>query len=161
MKRRRLPACRRRHATRRERVLGHSLRGVRRRTGDGRVLAIPPGRRVPWNTGDRPGGPMITDDRELSATLERIVWFQHQVAHLRRSEPNPANYHAAVSGFLAELDRMQREVREFLSLHPTERPSRLATHRPPISFPRQMSSPRPRAISGRRREVPAGARAWR
>ncbi|MBY0514653.1 MAG: hypothetical protein K2P78_12155 [Gemmataceae bacterium] len=63
---------------------------------------------------------MITDDRQLDATLERIGWFQKQVAHLRRSEPNPANYRAAVSGFLAEIDRMQREVREYLSLHPTE-----------------------------------------
>jgi menaquinone-dependent protoporphyrinogen IX oxidase len=63
---------------------------------------------------------MITDDREYAVALERIVWFQQQVAHLRRSEPNPANYRAAVVGFLAELDRMQREVREFLSLHPTE-----------------------------------------
>ena len=63
---------------------------------------------------------MIADDRELTATLERIGWFQQQVAHLRRSEPSAANYRAAVSGFLIEIDRMQREVREFLSLHPTE-----------------------------------------
>ena len=63
---------------------------------------------------------MITDDREYAAALERIGWFQQQVAHLRRSVPNPANYRAAVVGFLSELDRMQREVREFLSLHPTE-----------------------------------------
>lgn len=63
---------------------------------------------------------MITDDRQFAATLERIGWFQQQVAHLRRSEPNPDNYRAAVSGFLTEIDRMQREVREFLSLHPTE-----------------------------------------
>jgi hypothetical protein len=39
---------------------------------------------------------------------------------LRRSEPNPANYHASVAGFLAEIDRMQRDVREFLSFHPKE-----------------------------------------
>ncbi len=63
---------------------------------------------------------MITDDHELAATLDRIGWFQRQVAHLRQSEPNPANYRAAVVGFLTEIDRMQREVREFLSLHPTE-----------------------------------------
>jgi hypothetical protein len=63
---------------------------------------------------------MITNDRDLDATLERITRFQAQVAHLRRTETNPANYHAAVSGFLAEIDRMQLEVREYLSLHPTE-----------------------------------------
>ncbi len=44
------------------------------------------------------------------------------MAHLRRVEANPANYHAAVSGFLAEIDRMQWEVREYLSLHPAELP---------------------------------------
>lgn len=63
---------------------------------------------------------MITDDQELSATLDRIRWFQGQIAHLRRSEPNPANYRAAVTGFLTEVDRMQRDVREYLSLHPSE-----------------------------------------
>lgn len=63
---------------------------------------------------------MITNDQELQVTLERIARFQQQVAHLRRVESNPANYHGAVSGFLAEIDRMQLEVREYLSLHPEE-----------------------------------------
>ena len=63
---------------------------------------------------------MITNDRELKVTSDRIAKFQAQVAHLRKVETNPANYHAAVSGFLAEIDRMQLEVREYLSVHPTE-----------------------------------------
>ncbi len=63
---------------------------------------------------------MITDDSELATTVERIAWFQQQVAQMRRSEPNPTNYKAAVSGFLAEIDRMQREVREYLCRHPAE-----------------------------------------
>jgi len=63
---------------------------------------------------------MITTDTELESTLDRIRWFQQQVAHLRRTEPVPANYRAASAGFLAEIERMQREVREFLSLHPLE-----------------------------------------
>jgi hypothetical protein len=63
---------------------------------------------------------MITNDEELSATLERIRWFQTQLAHLRKTETNPTNYRLAASGFLAELDRMQLEVREYLSLHPAE-----------------------------------------
>ena len=63
---------------------------------------------------------MITNDQELKATLERIAHFQAQVAHLRQVETNPANYHASVSGYLAEIDRMQLEVRDYLSLHPTE-----------------------------------------
>ena len=64
---------------------------------------------------------MIANDQELQTTLERIAWFQNQVAHLRKTESNPANYRAAVSGFLAEIDRMQLEVREYLSFLPMER----------------------------------------
>jgi hypothetical protein len=63
---------------------------------------------------------MITNDQELQVTLDRIARFQAQVAHLRKTETNPTNYHASASGFLAEIDRMQLEVREYLSLHPTE-----------------------------------------
>jgi hypothetical protein len=63
---------------------------------------------------------MIANDQELNVTLERIARFQAQVAYLRKVETNPTNYHAAVSGFLAEIDRMQLEAREYLSLHPAE-----------------------------------------
>jgi len=63
---------------------------------------------------------MIANDRELQTTLERIAWFQRQLAHLRATETNPTNYRAASSGFLAEIDRMQLEVREYLSFLPTE-----------------------------------------
>jgi hypothetical protein len=63
---------------------------------------------------------MIANDKELKATLERISRFQEQVAQLRRVETNPENYHGAVSGFLAEIDRMQLEVREYLSIHPAD-----------------------------------------
>lgn len=63
---------------------------------------------------------MITNDEELDVMVQRIARFQDQVVHLRKVETNPANYHAAASGFLAEIDRMQLEVREYLSLHPAE-----------------------------------------
>ena len=63
---------------------------------------------------------MIANNHELQVTLERIARFQAQVAHLRQVEAHPANYHAAASGFLAEIDRMQLDVREYLSTHPTE-----------------------------------------
>ena len=63
---------------------------------------------------------MIANDQDLNASLERIRHLQNQVAHLRRVEINPVNYHLAASGFLAEIDRMQLEVREYLSLHPGE-----------------------------------------
>ena len=63
---------------------------------------------------------MIVSDQELEVTLGRIASFQAQVANLRKVESNPANYRAAVSGYLAEVDRMQLEVREYLSVHPRE-----------------------------------------
>jgi hypothetical protein len=63
---------------------------------------------------------MIGNDSELRVTMERIARMQAQVAELRRVETNAANYHAASSGFLAEIDRMQLEVREYLSVHPDD-----------------------------------------
>ena len=63
---------------------------------------------------------MIANDQELNVTLNRIAKFQHQVAHLRNVETNPENYRASVSGFLAEIDRMQLDVREYLRIHLAE-----------------------------------------
>src|SRR5947209_982233 len=47
---------------------------------------------------------MIANDQELQVTLERIARFQAQVAHLRKTETSPANYHAAASGFRARSE---------------------------------------------------------
>ena len=63
---------------------------------------------------------MIANDQELHATLGRIRHFQEQVAHLRIIEANPDSFRLSASGFLAEIDRMQLEVREYLSAHPAE-----------------------------------------
>ena len=63
---------------------------------------------------------MIENDQELEATLERIRHFQAQLRHLRRMESNPTNYRLSASGFIAEIDRMQLEVREYLSLLPSQ-----------------------------------------
>jgi len=59
---------------------------------------------------------MISSDQEMEATLERIRHFQAQLAHLRKVETNAVNYRLSASGFLAEIDRMQLEVREYLSV---------------------------------------------
>jgi len=64
---------------------------------------------------------MISNDRELKATQDRIGWFQQQIARLRQTEKNPVNYRASASGFLAEIDRMQLEIREYFSFLPSER----------------------------------------
>jgi hypothetical protein len=63
---------------------------------------------------------MIKNEQEYKTTLERISHFQRQVEHLREVEKIPENYHLSASGFLAELDRMNLEVREYLWSHPSQ-----------------------------------------
>jgi hypothetical protein len=63
---------------------------------------------------------MLKTDQELAATVERIRYFQQQVAKLRQAETNPHNYRLSAGGYLAEIDRMNLEVREYLSFHPAE-----------------------------------------
>ena len=63
---------------------------------------------------------MIRNDQELQATLARIKYFQRQIATLRQVETNPVNYQLSVGGYLAELDRMNLEVRDYLWSHPGE-----------------------------------------
>jgi hypothetical protein len=63
---------------------------------------------------------MIKNDVELEATKERIVRFWQMVETIRKGETNSDNYRASAGGFLAEIDRMNLEVREYLSIHPSE-----------------------------------------
>lgn len=63
---------------------------------------------------------MIQNEVEYQAMLERIEFFQQQLLLLRKVETNPVNYRLSAGGFLAELDRMYREVRLFLWQHPSE-----------------------------------------
>ena len=63
---------------------------------------------------------MIKNDRELEVTQERIRQFERQAAQIRRTETNPENYRMSVAGFLAEIDRMNLEIREYLWSVPAE-----------------------------------------
>ena len=63
---------------------------------------------------------MIHNEKEYKTALERISQFQRQVEHLREVEKIPENYHLSASGFLAELDRMNLEVRGYLWSHPSQ-----------------------------------------
>jgi len=63
---------------------------------------------------------MIENDIELDATRERIIRFWKMVDAIRKTEKNPGNYRSSAGGFLAEIDKMNREVREYLSIHPSE-----------------------------------------
>jgi hypothetical protein len=61
---------------------------------------------------------MIADIQELRAALARIAWFHEQAAHFSNTETKPANDRAAAAGSLAEIDRMQLELREFFQSPP-------------------------------------------
>ena len=63
---------------------------------------------------------MIVNDSQLAATRKRIAWFQATIERIRQVETNPVNYEACVSGYLAELQDMERDVREFLRVHPSK-----------------------------------------
>ena len=63
---------------------------------------------------------MIKNDQELQTTMERAKRFQQQVEKLREVETNPTNYRLSAGGYLAEIDRMYLEIREYLWLHPSE-----------------------------------------
>jgi hypothetical protein len=63
---------------------------------------------------------MIQNDIELQATQERIARFQQQLAQLRKIETNPTAFRLSAGGFIAEIDRMQLEVREYLGSLPAE-----------------------------------------
>ena len=58
---------------------------------------------------------MIGNDTELEVTLARIRRMQDQLALLRKTETNTTNYRLSASGFIIEIDRMQLDVREYLS----------------------------------------------
>jgi hypothetical protein len=63
---------------------------------------------------------MIRNDQELEAAKERIRYFQQQVEKLRQVETNAQNYRLSAGGYLAEIDRMNLELREYFPLHPSE-----------------------------------------
>ncbi len=69
---------------------------------------------------------IIQNDQEFQALLKRVAYFQQQVSKLREVETNPKNYKMSSGGYLAELDRMNLEVREYLYAHPSEMRSEFA-----------------------------------
>jgi predicted nuclease of restriction endonuclease-like (RecB) superfamily len=57
---------------------------------------------------------------ELKVTQERINHFWKIVEAIRQTEKNISNYKDSAGGFLAEIEKMNTEVYEFLSIHPSE-----------------------------------------
>jgi hypothetical protein len=63
---------------------------------------------------------MIKNDQELEVTQDRIRQFEKQVAQIRKTETNSENYRMSAAGFLAEIDRMNLQIRDYLWSVPAE-----------------------------------------
>jgi hypothetical protein len=59
---------------------------------------------------------MIANDTELDATQERMAYFQGLPGQFRISA-TLEEFLAMASGYRAEIERMQKEVLEYLSRH--------------------------------------------
>jgi hypothetical protein len=56
---------------------------------------------------------MITNERELKATQDRIAHFQNWLVGIRKTA-RPEEFDAVASGYRLEIERMQAEVLEYL-----------------------------------------------
>lgn len=63
---------------------------------------------------------MIKNDHELEIAQERVRQFERQVAKIRKTETNSENYRMSAAGFLAEIDRMNLQIRDYLWSLPAE-----------------------------------------
>jgi hypothetical protein len=70
---------------------------------------------------------MIKSNEELKTTMERIARFQQQVIAVRDVATSAENYRASAGGYLAEIDRMMLEVRDYLWAPPAKASGALAT----------------------------------
>jgi hypothetical protein len=68
---------------------------------------------------------MIHNDQEMEATQERIAYFQRLLAQLRVTA-RPEEFAAVTSSYRAEIQRMQKEILDYLTQHVSESLSREA-----------------------------------
>lgn len=64
---------------------------------------------------------MIANDEELEGTRKRIAYFQDVLAQLRVAAA-PELFPSMASGYRAEIEKMQREVMEYLTQHASQTP---------------------------------------
>jgi len=62
---------------------------------------------------------MIANDQELTVTQERITHFLRLLAQLR-IKADPEEFPLVASGYRAEVEKMQREVLDYLTQHVSE-----------------------------------------
>ena len=66
---------------------------------------------------------MIQNDQELAVTRERISYFLDLLARLRASS-RPEELALVSSGYRAEVERMQREALDYLTLPAAPTPAK-------------------------------------
>jgi hypothetical protein len=59
---------------------------------------------------------MIADDKELNVTKGRIEYFLRLLSQLRVTS-RPEEFAFVASGYRAEVEKMQREVLDYLTRH--------------------------------------------
>jgi hypothetical protein len=64
---------------------------------------------------------MICNDEELKTTQGRIAYFENLLAQMRVGAA-PENFAAMGSGYRAEIERMQKEVLDYLTRHASQVP---------------------------------------
>ena len=62
---------------------------------------------------------MIHNDKELKTSQQRIVYFQDLLLQLR-VKATPEEFFLVSSGYLAEIEKMQEEVLEYLTRYAGE-----------------------------------------
>ena len=68
---------------------------------------------------------MIANDAELKGTRERIAYFEDLLAQMRATA-SPELFPSMASGYRAEIEKMQRDVLEYLTRHATQSPAAVA-----------------------------------
>jgi hypothetical protein len=64
---------------------------------------------------------MIANDDELKGTRERIAYFEDLLAQMRVAA-SPELFPSMASGYRAEIEKMHREVLEYLTCHISQSP---------------------------------------
>jgi hypothetical protein len=64
---------------------------------------------------------MIANDEELKGTRTRIAYFEDLLAQMRVAA-RPELFPSMASGYRAEIEKMQREVLEYLTRHVSQPP---------------------------------------
>jgi hypothetical protein len=57
---------------------------------------------------------VIENDHQLEIAQNRVLQLVRQIAQIRKTATDSENYRLSAAGFLAEIDRMNLEVRDYL-----------------------------------------------